>query len=305
MSRWNKTNTVFIMAAKGYARKNIENEGITVYSPYHGDDGFLRILREFCFRIPFLPKAIWYNKSFLNGNYSFINIIDVNITKHFLKWIIKFFPNAQVNFIYNNMVGKARNISPKKIPKGIRIWTYDDYDAKKYNINLFNNYWVNKQILKPKKTPEYDVFFVGKDKGRGDKIRKLEKKFKNMGLKTKFIIAKDGRISRKKAYHQKAISYEQVIDFDTRSRSILNITMENQEGVTMRDMEATAIGVKLITTNRNIINKDLYNENNVFILGVDDLESLPSFLKKKNVNVWDGIKQKHTFDAMLDEIVGA
>lgn len=305
MHQWNCLNTIFIMASKGYDRKTIEEKGVKVFSPYFGDAGFLRIIREICFRIHFFPKVEWYNKSFLCGNYKYIIIIDVNITKHYLKWIIKHFPETQINFVYDNMVGKARNISPKRIPEGIRIWTYDDYDARKYNLFLQKNYWVREMIMHQRKIPEYDVFFVGRDKGRGKMLLELEKTLQGFGLKTKFIITKNGKLSIKKAYYQKPISYEQVIEYDTRSRAILNIIMENQEGLTMRDMEAAVIGVKLITTNRNIVNKDIYNKNNVFIINVDDISTLTDFLNKPFVNVWENIKNKHTFEAMLDELIKA
>ena len=302
MAGWNKSNTIFIMMAKGYARQAIEKKGVKVFSPFYGDGILLRIFREICFRIPFLPKRIWYNNLIIHNKYEFINIIDVNITRGFLIWIKKKYPFAQINFIYNNMVGNARHINPKYIPKGIRIWTYDDYDARKFNIRLFNNYWVNEDMIAPRKEPEYDVFFIGRDKGRGEKLLALEKELQKMGLKTKFIITKDGKLSKEKPYYQKEIPYDQIIDYDTRSRAILNVTMDNQEGVTMRDMESVAIGVKLITTNRNIVNKDLYHENNVFILGVDKLNDLPQFLEKESVDVWSRIKEKHTFEAMLNEI---
>ena len=302
VKRWNTENTIFIMAPVGYARKTIQEKGVNVFSPYHGDDLPLRLFREICFRIPFLPKVPWYNKEFLNASPDYINIIDVNITPHYLKWIRKKFPDAQLNFIYDNMVGKARNIEPARVPEGIRVWTYDDYDARKYKIRLYRNYWVREMLIKPVKDPEFDVFFVGKDKGRGKMLLSLEKKLRSMGLKTKFIITKDKKTSKEKPYYQQPVPYEEVIDIDTRSRAILNVTMENQEGVTMRDMESVAIGVKLITTNKNIVNKDLYDKNNVFILGVDKLNNLPDFLNAEHVDVWSDIRNRHTFEAMMDEI---
>lgn len=302
MTKWNKKNTIFIMAPIGYARRCIEEKGIKVFSPYYGDDLPMRLLREICFRIPFLPKVVWYNKEILNNKYECINIIDVNITSHYLKWIKKIYPNAHINFLYDNMVGKARNIPPNKIPNSIDIWTYDDYDSRKYGIKLRKNYWLDEKIFGTRKKSEIDVFFVGCDKGRAERLLELEKKLQSMGVTTKFIITKDKRYSKKKSFYQDAISYSQVIDYDSRSRAILNITMENQEGVTMRDMESIAIGVKLITTNKNIVNKDLYNKNNVFILDVDDIEEIPNFLNSEYIDVLGDIKDAHTFEAMLDEI---
>lgn len=302
MLHWSKKNTIFIMASTGYARKSIEEKGLRVFSPYYGDGLPLRILREICFRLPVLPKTIWYNKKLPKAGIEYVNIFDVNITVHYLKWIKRKFSKAQCNYLYNNMVGKANNLFPDNIPNGIRIWTYDDYDSRKYKIRLSKNYWIREMTYKSKQTPEYDVFFVGSDKGRGEKLLALEKNLQEMGLKTKFIITKDGKLSKKKPYYQRPISYEKVIDYDTRSRAILNMVMENQEGVTLRDMEAAAIGIKLLTTNKNIVNKDLYNRNNVFILGIQNIEEIPEFLDREYMDVLHKIKINHTFEAMLDEI---
>lgn len=302
MVRWNKDNSIFIMAPTGFARRSIEEKGLRVFSPYYGDKLPLRIFREVCFRLPFLPKTIWYCKDILINNFMYINIIEINITVHYLNWIKKKFPNSQLNLIYDNMVGKARNIVPNKVPNKYRIWTYDDYDSRKYNMRLQKHYWIREMIYRSKRRPEYDVFFIGRDKGRGEELLELEKVLHKMHLKTKFIITKDGKIAKKKSYYQKAISYEEVLEYDTKSRAILNITMENQEGITMRDLEAVAIGIKLITTNKNIVNKDLYNRNNVFILGVDNLQNLPEFLNENYVDVIHDIGRNHTFAAMMDEL---
>lgn len=300
---WNANNTIYIMAPKGYARESVQKQGVCAVSPFYCDNMPFRPLRELCFRLPFLPKKIWYNKEVIQKQWKYIIIIDVNITKDYLNWVKRIFPEAQINFLYDNMIGKARNIIPRSIPQGIRVWTYDDYDSRKYNIMLYNNYWIKEIIMNYKKTKEiFDVFFVGKDKGRGEKLLKLEHKLNNMGLKTKMIITKDGKTSRKKWYHQDPIPYEKVLNYDTKSRAILNITMENQEGITMRDMEALTIGVKLVTTNKNIINKDLYHPNNVFVIGIDKFKDFKEFLSKEYVNMLDQIKEKHTFKAMMDEI---
>lgn len=290
------------MVIHGRLRKTIEDKGIKVFSPYYGDNPPLRLLRELCFRLPFLPKTVWYKKDILKERPEYINIIDVNITSHYLKWIKLYFAESQINYIYDNMVGKARNISPSQISDGIRVWTYDDYDSRKYNIRLTNKYWIPDDIFKVRQRPIYDVFFIGRDKGRGKELCKLEKQLKNMGLTTKFIITKNKRFSLNRSYYQKPIPYEQVLEYDTKSRAVLNVVMDNQEGVTLRDMEATAIGIKLITTNVHIVNKDLYNKNNVFILGVDKIEELSQFLKSEYVNVWNDIKINHSFEAMMSEL---
>lgn len=303
-SCWNRDNLVFI-AAGGVAGSDFEKEKIKVLMPYRGNHIFIRIFRELCFSISFLPKKIWYRKEIFSIQPKYICIFDPLITKAYLKWIISSFPQAQVNYIYDNMVGNAKNLRPEDIPSGIRIWTYDDYDSSKYGIRKFENYWVAPRYFREKEKVEYDVFFVGRDKGRGDWAIEFEKKLNKMGLKTKFIITKDGRLSRRKPYYEKSISYEDILRYDVKSKAILNITMPNQKGVTLRDIEAAAMNLKLITTNRYISEKDLYIPDNVFVLKDNNLNDLPEFLAKPVRTMPVEWREEHSLEKMMDEITGA
>ena len=298
----NKDNVIIISAGSGFFREEAVNRGYCVLKPYVEHNLFERFLREICFRLPFLPSNIWYNKKICKEKAEIIIVTDTLVTVDFLKWVKRMFPNAQCNYTYGNMVGKARHILPNKIPAGWRVWTYDDHDSREYGMRLYHDNPYPKVFLKPKESIEYDVLFVGADKGRGEYLLQLEDKMKLMGLKTKFIIAPDGRFSKRKSYYQAPIPYCEVVDLIVKSRSILNIAMEGQEGMTMRDMESMFFGVKLLTTNKNVVNFDMYHPENVFIVDGLNINDLPAFLEKEMVEVPDIVKQRHTLEHFINTI---
>ena len=278
MKESNNKNTIYIMEYHPEVRQFIEKRGYKVYSAYKGNGIVSRVLRELCFRIKLLPEHIWYNRRLLKANPDYILIRDPLITKQYLIWILKKFPNAQVNYYYANLIGKAKHLFPSEVPSGIRIWTYDKGDSEKYQIRLRLEKAYDIDEVPPKKSPKYDVLFVGRDKGRGEYLLDLEKQMKNLGLRTKFLICADGRFSKPKDYYAKQVPYEQIVEWISESKSILNVVMDGQYGITKRDVESVFHDVKLLTTNSHIVDSEVYDPNNVFIIGKQDLVDLPHFL---------------------------
>ena len=239
----------------------------------------------------------------MKDKWRYLIVEDSIITKQFLIWIRKNFPDSRIIFKYTNMIGKAHHILPQDVPDEIEIWTYDKYDSDKYGIKLskcggYPTYYVGK-----KREKKYDIMYVGKDKGRSEEILYLQKKFENLGLKTKFLIMPTTRISKKKSFYSKPISYEEVIKLVTESRAILNITLPNQQGATLRDYESIFNEVKLITTNKNIKSLDFYDSNNVFLLKEDDLNDLPRFIYEPYRTLDSTIVSRYSLDMMVLEML--
>ena len=300
--RANYNNVLFITAGKGYLREGALSEGYKVQAPYVEHNLFERVLREIFFKLPFLPSNIWYNKKVCKQDVEYVFVTDPLITVDYLKWLRLQFVNAQLNFTYGNMVGKAKHVMPCDIPEGWRVWTYDDYDARTYGLRLYHVNAYPKSFLKPKMPSEYDVLFVGKDKGRGEYLLQLEAKMNSMGLRTLFIIARDGKLSPSKKYYKRAIPYKDVVELIVRSKAVLNVAMDGQEGMTMRDLESMFFGVKLLTTNKNVVKMDFYHPENVFIVDGLNIDDLPQFLNTSMVEIPDKVKNKHTFESFIEFI---
>lgn len=62
------------------------------------------------------------------------------------------------------------------------------------------------------------------------------------------------------------------------SKAIVEINQSQQNGLTVRALEALFTEKKLITNNLDIINMDFYNKNNIFIIGQDSFNLLRKFI---------------------------
>jgi len=293
-------SVIFVSARRGYIAEGICAEGFDVVYPYRDKTLFGRVIREIWFKCG-LPELVWYTK--IKKKVDIIVVQDPLITKEYLEWLKKTHPNSKINFMYGNMVGKAKHLLPYEVPNSISIWTYDSYDAKKYGLNLYKGGY-SRLFIGTKKETQYDVFYIGADKeGRGEYILDLQRKMEELGVKTKYIITPNGRFAKKKVYHSKPIPYSKVIEYINKSRAVLNIAMPNQTGATIRDFESIFNSIKLITTNRSIKNYDFYREENVFILGERNLSELVCFLNSPFQPIEGEILKKYTITALVEEIV--
>jgi hypothetical protein len=303
MKEVNKDEILIIKAGgKGFPYNGIVKDGYNMEFPYYEVGLFLRILREICFRLPFLPKRIWYNKEILHYSIHHIIIWDPLITEDFLFWLHDKLPTTQINFCYDNLVGKARHIMPNQIPVFCRKWSYDKKDCEKYNLHLSPSTYIT-SYLKPKQKTEYDVLFVGRDKGRAAFLLEFERKLNEIGLRTYFIITKDGRLSRKKSYHKDSIPYERIVELITQSRAILNVALPGQVGTTIRDLESMFFSVKLLTTNASIVSADFYQHNNIFVVDENfDPMQIKDFVYGPLVEIDAEVKRKHEFSYFIQMI---
>ena len=87
------------------------------------------------------------------------------------------------------------------------------------------------------------------------------------------------------------------------SRSITEIVISGQEGLTLRVMESIFLKKKLITNNLEIRNKNIYNPNNIFILGEDNIKDLPSFLKKPYQEIDNKIIDSYIYSNWLKRLI--
>jgi len=76
------------------------------------------------------------------------------------------------------------------------------------------------------------------------------------------------------------ISGDQIIKIFEDSKYILDAPQKGQTGLTIRTIECLGAKKKLITTNKDIINYDFYNENNILVFDGEINKDSPFFVNE-------------------------
>lgn len=150
------------------------------------------------------------------------------------------------------------------------FWTYNLEDSKKFNINYNTQFFCKDTKLK-ENVKLYDIVYLGTDKGRNDEILKYQKTLNSKKIISYFKIVKD-----KKDY----LSYDKYLDLLGKSTCIFEFLDSNTAALTLRSMESIFFEKKLITNNIDIAKYDFYDKENIFVLGVDDIEQINKFINK-------------------------
>ncbi len=296
---------LFVLPQHSFSWGQIEDEGLKAQPPYRGKTNvFLRILREIHFRLNFPKKNMWFCP--FTGNYDVFFIFADLIIPEYIEWLHKISPSSKFIMYYMNSCNDATN--PEKFRYDyLKLWSGDVHDCERYQLNkapyigAYSKSWVVNKV-----TPEYDIFFVGKDKGgkRLNDLLELEAQFKSLGLKTYFHIVAEHQYDRYRSkYYKGFLPYQECLKILGKSKAILYLGYGSQECVTLRVQESLIHKIKLVTDCDWLKNYEFYNPHNIFILGEDSLETLPQFLNSPYEEV-ETEYLKHIFiDELFKEVI--
>jgi hypothetical protein len=285
--------------------EGIKRAGYHISIPYRGNKILFRGIREIWFSLNIPWKSIWYNKKILYGQYEIIIIYSPLIIPDYIGWIKNHFKNSRIVLLYTNIIERSKNIKPDNVPDCLcEKWSWDPCDCIKYGLNRSGDsgYFLHWKVQKQK--PLFDIMYIGRDKGRVSYLRELEKIFKNLCLSSYIYIVADRSYMRFfKPYYQRILRYDEIRAKIAQTRAILDIVPESQLGTTMRVMESIFNEIKLITNNKVIANYDFYHKDNIFILGVDNIERLPDFIASPYHYIEQEILKPYEFESCLKTIL--
>jgi 1,5-rhamnosyltransferase len=211
-----------------------------------------------------------------------------------------------IEFLLSNTESRShvlfRNtISEENIPNigklkshGHILWSFDKDDCSKYKIYHYNQF--SKYIPGIDKIAiQYDFSFIGRDKNRGNLLNRIKKKLEDYGFSVYIKLITD---------KESTLPYMEYLKESCRAKCFIDITKEGQSGLTLRPIEAAYYNRKLLTNNKNILNSELYNNNNVLL--TDELksaESISSFLESNTADVPERIMDAFNFDALVEKIL--
>lgn len=290
---------IFIMPRHSWNFQHIRKAGYVIIDPYRGKSIMLRILREIWFRANLPGKAIWYNKT-VNSNADVLVVVDSLITREYMEWLWRHNRDSRLIVWYENSV--KNTINPNSLPTQCEKWSSDPEDCREYGLRYEEGGGYFKFHVVKKKIVQYDVLYVGRDKGRSDTLFALKDIFEKQGLRTHFHITATRRYERfRKRYYKAPIPYEEILELISQSRAILHLTKGGQTGVTIRVMESLLNQIKLITDNTLLAEYAFYDKDNIFILGKDDINTLPEFLAKPYRPISEELLKHYYFDNFWNE----
>lgn len=186
------------------------------------------------------------------------------------------------------------------------MFTFDENDALKYGMTLYNQFTPAYEILKYRKfKEEYDATFIGYDKGRKAILESLVSLNEDINFNIK-LVQKEGRLKRllNLLLRQGNSNYEQFINQQYSTKCVIDIVKENQYNETMRYIEALIAKRKIITNNLNIFSNPLYCYDNVYVLGQDD-RALSEFIAGVFKPISDDSLKEFSSTVVLNRIINS
>ncbi|NOG31679.1 hypothetical protein HLB35_07650 [Halomonas sp. TBZ9] len=214
-----------------------KKRGVNTCSIYKSIPKLLKAFRRIYIKLNFLPISFWLES--WNKRLSEFDVVIIHasiLTPVVVRFIAKKNPKIRIIVWYWNPVSKCVPVSsfPKRY---CEIWTFDEVDAKKYQINYNTQYYFNDVDLE-KESIEFDAFFVGSDKGRYADLIGVENLLKENNVKTYFHIVKSKKKLSKINYPVAKLAYEDVLLYISKSRAIVDVVSEKQAGLTLRPLES-------------------------------------------------------------------
>lgn len=260
--------------------------------------------------------VIWMEKLHLPGDFFFfakwkriisqydtVILFDRYLNWNVLKYVKKHAPNCRCIIWYWNPIRNAKDEKRWCVPEKYRhlceCWSFDPDNCEKYGYMKNNQFYFEKLDCNSKKMIQYDAFFVGVDKGRYELVEQIYIKVTNCGKRMfmGIVADKNSVLSRK---YIKPLDYDIIIEYIQKSNCIVDVVQKNQDGITLRVLEALFFEKKLITTNVGIEQYPFYNSDNILIWNNQTEEDIKAFFNTPYKKIKKEVIHKYTYEGWLN-----
>lgn len=175
------------------------------------------------------------------------------------------------------------------------VYSFEKNDCEKHGLKFKTNFIYKSEIV-PQKAFKYDLFNISTIDKRVNTIINIAKTLFEKNINYKILIY-DGSTKIKNNNYisliRKPISLSDVQEYIKESKVLLDLQRKKQEGLTFRVFESLGLQKKLITTNKDIINYDFYNPNNILVIDENQPEIPSSFFETEYQAVPEEILEKY------------
>lgn len=207
---------------------------------------------------------------------------------------------------FNDSINRYPNIK-NVIPHFDEVFSFEKKDCKKYNLTFKTNFIYNK-LIEDASNLKYDLFNISSTDKRTKTILKIALAVKKIGINYKIIIF-DGKNKLKKydfiEIIEKPLSLENVNQFITESKVLLDIHRTKQDGLSFRIFESLGKEKKIITTNADIKHYDFYNSNNILVIDTNKVVIPSDFFENSYQPIPKEILEKYLLENWVNEFINS
>lgn len=206
-----------------------------------------------------------------------------------------------------------------------RVYTFDriDYEAHKDKLSFlplyyYEDYLPNQSLDSNSADFKYDISFIGT--GHEDRVKIVKDvmiQCKKRGMRgfSYFFVPHQLVFFKNKLLNRdfknvemsdvwfEMMPFERLYDTYNNSRCIVDVENPHQHGLTMRSIEILGLKRKFITTNKDIVNYDFYNPNNILVIDRENPVVDFSFFEKPYETLKEELYQKYSLGNWILEVL--
>ncbi len=181
------------------------------------------------------------------------------------------------------------------------VYSYDKKDVEKYKFKFLTNYIYDDKI--ESKVIANIAFNISSFDKRFLLLEMLANYLKDNKISFRFIVKKDKFIKHQNIeIANQYVPINEVKEYIASSLVLVDIQKENQYGLSFRIFEALGYKKKLITNNKDIVNYDFYNANNIFVISEENYMIPLDFFKTEYVVIDSKILDKYSLKSWIFEV---
>lgn len=226
---------------------------------------------------------------------------------------IKNYTHHLVTYLYDNL---ERFPVEDKLELFDKVYSFEDKDVERYGFKKITNYNYLSDIPAEQNNCQRDLYYITSyDKRRNKLLRELAYKLANKQIDSKIVIV-GKQVWKEKLRNffsnrlpsniielrNTTVGSNEVLQEYQRSKVIVDLMREGQEGLSFRIFEAMAMEKKIITDNANIRNYDFYDPRNILILEKDFNNLDQSFFDTPYYKLPHKIYARYTLNKWVETI---
>lgn len=227
---------------------------------------------------------------------------------------IKNFTNKYIAYLYDSMSRcPAEHLLDGYFDK---IFSFDREDSEKYKLDKINNYIYLEKSEKIVFDTKFKVATVSSFDKRFYLFNKIADKLTEMNQRFDFVFVSRNiwfkilkynnkhkeKINKNIKFQSKKVLLNDVNALYNNSLIILDLVQGFQSGLSFRVFESLALQKKIITDNKNIMNYDFYNPNNILVIDKENLQLEQDFFAKPYHPIPNEIYDKYTVNTWIETV---